>query len=299
MSWGHRNAPQNPRTSMSPTLKSVLITGCSAGGIGAAIAAHLAKEGHHIFVTARNTSKIPKHLSTLSNVTLLPLDVSSAESVDAAARAVAESGRGLDVLVNNAGAGYVMPILDIDIDEAKRLYDTNVWGVVRTVQAFASLLIKSRGRIVNLSSIGGALNMPWIAAYGSSKAALTQISETLRLELSPFGITVVNVMGGVMVTNFDANVPEFRLREDSRYAPIQNIMSGWASGKSKPKGCSADEFAKEVSPDIVGRVARGGLTWRGTNATTVRLLTMLAPAFVTVSASESSGIFELLRKESN
>lgn len=145
-----------------PPLKSVLVTGCSAGGIGAAIALALAKEGHHVFATARNTPKIPQELSSLSNVTILPLDVTSKQSVVAAAQAVTESGHGLDVLVNNAGVGYVMPVLDWDIDKAQALYDTNVWGSIRTTQAFAELLIASRGRIVNMSSMGCIVNLPWL-----------------------------------------------------------------------------------------------------------------------------------------
>lgn len=144
--------------------QTVLITGCSAGGIGEGIALALAKKGYHVFATARNPRKISEALSTLSNVTVLTLDVTSTESVAAAARSVAESGRGLDVLVNNAGIGSVLPILDLDLDEAQRLFDTNFWGVVRTVQAFSDLIIARRGRIVNISSVGAALNVPWICA---------------------------------------------------------------------------------------------------------------------------------------
>jgi NADP-dependent 3-hydroxy acid dehydrogenase YdfG len=164
--------------------KSVLVTGCSAGGIGSAIALVLAKEGHHIFATARNTSKISEELSTLSNVTVLSLDVTSQPSVIAAAKAVTESGHGLDVLVNNAGAGYVTPILDMDIERAQRLYDTNLWGSIRTIQAFADLLIASRGRIINISSMGCTMNMPWLCRCPFSyiyMVALTHIRSCIYL----------------------------------------------------------------------------------------------------------------------
>lgn len=102
---------------------------------------------------------------------MLELDVTSAPSVAAAAAAVADSGHGLDVLVNNAGAGYASPIIEMDIEEAKRTYDTNVWGTIRATQAFAGLLIESSGRIVNVSTVGSVLNMPWICA--SSLASFT------------------------------------------------------------------------------------------------------------------------------
>lgn len=95
--------------------------------------------------TVRNPSKIPDQLLTLSNVTVLSLDVKSPASVADAAGAVSESGRGLDVLVNNAGAEYAMPVLDVDVERAKALYETNLWGPIRMVQAFADLLISSAG----------------------------------------------------------------------------------------------------------------------------------------------------------
>lgn len=142
--------------------RSILVTGCSAGGIGEALATALAKRGHHVFATARNPSKVPETLSSLSNVTVLKLDVLSSDSVAEAAKSVADSGQGLHVLVNNAGCGYAQPILDIDIAKAQHLFDTNLWGPLRMIQAFADLLIASHGRIVNVSSVGAIVNTPWI-----------------------------------------------------------------------------------------------------------------------------------------
>ena len=142
--------------------KSILVTGCSAGGIGEALALALATRGHHVFATARNPENVPEALSSLSNVTVLKLDVLSADSAADAARAVSESGRGLDILVNNAGCGYAQPVLDMDVAKAQRLFDTNVWGPIRMIQAFADLLIASQGRIVNVSTVGAIVNTPWI-----------------------------------------------------------------------------------------------------------------------------------------
>ena len=148
--------------------KSILVTGCSTGGIGAALAFALAKRGHHVIATARDTSKISETLSSLPNVTTLRLDVTSEDSVIQSVQAVAEVTKqgqgieGLDVLVNNAGSGYTMPLLDVDLEVAKKVYDTNVWGVLRVVQAFAELLVKRRGRVVNVSSLGGVMHTPWI-----------------------------------------------------------------------------------------------------------------------------------------
>ncbi|GLA20545.1 hypothetical protein AnigIFM62618_009120 [Aspergillus niger] len=99
--------------------KTILITGCSAHGIGAALALTLARQGHFIFATARNTTKIPESLSALENVQVLPLDVTDSATIADAVRAVRELGRGLDILVNNAGTGYTMPLLEADLDRAK------------------------------------------------------------------------------------------------------------------------------------------------------------------------------------
>ncbi|KAM5377527.1 hypothetical protein ACJZ2D_004896 [Fusarium nematophilum] len=245
-------------------------TGCSAGGIGSSMAASLAKRNHHIFATARDPSKIPEDLSGISNVTVLKLDVTSTSSIADAVKAVAESGHGLDVLVNNAGIGYTMPILDIDIDKAQRLYDTNVWGAIRMIQGFADQLIASRGRIVNISTCAVPANTPWISTYVSSKAALTTYSETLRLELSPFGVDVSTIMIGRIDSHFDDNAP-FTLPAGSKYAPIEEIITGWSTGALKPKGIPSDQFAESIVDKVV-RDGESGVIWKGPYAGTFDLM---------------------------
>lgn len=263
------------------SLKSILVTGCSAGGIGAAIALLLARKGHHVFATARNTSKLSEELTTLSNVTVLSLDVTSMSSVMAAAKAVSESGRGLDVLVNNAGLGYITPILDMDIEQAQKLYDTNLWGSVRMIQACKDLLIASHGRIVNIISCGAVVPLPWHAPYCSSKIAMANISETLRHELSPFGVTVVAVMAGTIATNFDANVSELSLPPGSLYESIKDHINGWVTGTAKPAGGPVDEFAQVVYGDIVGK-GKNGLIYRGPNAAMMGFVANWLPTWMTV-----------------
>lgn len=111
---------------------------------------------------SRNLTKISEALSSLGNVTVLPLDVADTASVAAAAQTVAEAGRGLDVLVNNAGIECVQPVLDVNITTAQRIFDINLWGPLRTIWAFADLLIASRGCIVNVSSSASVTNSPWV-----------------------------------------------------------------------------------------------------------------------------------------
>ncbi|KAH7311248.1 oxidoreductase, partial [Stachybotrys elegans] len=260
--------------------KSILVTGCSADGIGASIAIILAQRGHHVFATARNTAKIPNALRNLSNVTVLSLDVADPASVAAAAAAVTDSGHGLDVLVNNAGIEYVQPVLDMDIAVAHRLMDTNLWGPVRTIQAFSNLLIAKRGRIVNISSSASVVNSPWVSAYAASKAGLNILSETLRLELAPFGVSVITILPGVINSKLHTNnMTSFDLPSTSRYASIKDIIGGWAKGEAQPKdSISTDEFAKLVMDDIIGE--KGGLVSRGPYASMLRYIGQWAPKWI-------------------
>lgn len=141
--------------------KSVLITGCNESGLAREFVNAYLKRGYQVLATHRNMLKIGK-LGELSNVTVLQLDVASVESI---ARCVAEvqkiTGGTLDVLVNNAGSGGVMPLLDADIAEAKMTYDINVWGLLAVTQAFAPLLIRAQGAICNISSVLGEMVYAW------------------------------------------------------------------------------------------------------------------------------------------
>lgn len=143
-------------------MKSVLITGCSDGGIGSALALTFATRGLLVFACARSIKKMTK-LSSLPNVHLLELDVLKSEDIEAAVGAVKkETGGTLDYLVNNAGQVRYRPVLDENIEDAKELFDVNVWSVIRVVQAFAPLLIDSKGCVVYISSLVGYLVSPYM-----------------------------------------------------------------------------------------------------------------------------------------
>ncbi|KAI0181297.1 oxidoreductase [Hypoxylon sp. FL1284] len=278
--------------------KSILVTGCSANGIGAAIALELARQGHQVFATARDPAKVSEALGSLASVTVLPLDVADAASVAAAAQAVVDARCGLDVLVNNAGTEYVQPVLDVDIAAAQRLFDVNFWGPVRTIQAFAPLLIASRGRVVNVTSTASVINSPWISMYAASKAGLNAVSETLRLELAPFGVSVVTILPGVIDSEIHVkNGASFDLPPTSRYEGIKDIIAGWAKGEAQPKdSLSAENFAQLVLDDIVG-TERGGLVSRGPYASMLRRIVHWAPTWIADYAlSQGQGLNELSQK---
>jgi short-subunit dehydrogenase len=211
---------------MSNTSKTVLITGATAG-IGRMTALHLAKLGHHVIATGRKPAELAKlkaeadaelaaaaietarrtnrrHAGKLD--TLL-LDVTSLASIEVAARE-AESlthGRGVDVLVNNAGFGVLGPTSEISDAEMRRQYETNVFGLMNVTRAFLPKMIERRsGRVINVSSVGGRITLPYFGVYNSTKYALESLSDALRYELRPFGIDVAMIEPGVIRTNFEA-----------------------------------------------------------------------------------------------
>lgn len=144
-------------------LKSVLITGCSEGGLVAALAKAFQEEGYHVFATLRNPTKAGTSADEHgANIDVLPLDITSQESVDTCLEIErAKTGGKLGALVNNAGNGTTMPLLHLPIDEAKAIYEVNVWGTLRIAQALSPLLLESKVRIMNFCSVVGAFNLPW------------------------------------------------------------------------------------------------------------------------------------------
>jgi len=154
-------------------LRSVLITGCSAGGIGAALAEAFQQKGYRVFATVRNPSKISQSLSNAANVKIMTLDVLSSQSIAAAVESVKGiTGGGLDVLVNNSGGGLTLPALDVPIDEGKKLFDLNFWAPLAMLQAFAPLLIQAKGCLVNNSSANAYLPMP-VMSKSASKSEMS------------------------------------------------------------------------------------------------------------------------------
>ncbi|KAL8672930.1 MAG: hypothetical protein Q9168_002636 [Polycauliona sp. 1 TL-2023] len=246
------------------TLKSVLITGCSAGGIGSALAEAFQKRNMHVFATARDISKM-SHLKDLPNVTLLALDPTLDSSVRAALEVLkSETGGNLDYLVNNAGQTIIMPTLDFDIETAKRMYDINVWGMVRVTKIFAPCVIAAKGTIVNISSIAPRVNTPWMGIYTGSKAAVTAISDTLRLELAPFDVKVVTAITGAVSTNTLSTGGSLKLPNTSIYKSIEKEISDRAAGKDGTPRMEPSVYAEKVVEDVL-RGANWQI-WRGSYA---------------------------------
>lgn len=201
----------------------VLITGATAG-IGRTTALHLAANGYHVIATGRRVAELESlRKEAGDNLSTTVLDVTSAASIAAAVAEVERitSGHGLDVLVNNAGFGVIGPLTEIADSELRRQYDTNVFGLMAVTRAFVpAMRRRGRGRIVNVSSLGGKMTIPFMGAYNSTKYALESLSDALRYELRAFGIDVVLIEPGVIHTQFaDTALTPVEQYKDTAYGP--------------------------------------------------------------------------------
>ncbi|KIW87418.1 uncharacterized protein Z519_12054 [Cladophialophora bantiana CBS 173.52] len=259
---------------MAPEKRTVLITGCSDGGLGAALALAFHKQGDRVFATARTPSKMSS-LQSLG-IETLPLDVLSEESIRTCVEKVSSlTGGSLDILVNNAGAGFNMPVLDIPIAEIRRQFELNVFSALRVIQLFFPLLRDSTTKnkmIVNNTSCGAVLTLPFMGPYSASKAALASFSETLRLEMQAFGIKVIDLRtAGVRSKFFDNVNVEMSptLPENSPYSPGKDIVEKFISQGPSVRLMDADVWAKNVVRDLSKRGGKGAphQIWRGQGAT--------------------------------
>jgi 1-acylglycerone phosphate reductase len=257
---------------MSNPKRTVLITGCSEGGLGAALAIAFHDAGLHVYATARNPAKMA-HLAALG-IETLPLDVLSDASI---AECVGKLSH-LDILVNNAGGGYSMPISDLSIPEAKKLFDLNVWSYLAVTQAFLPLLLKSNGMVVNQTSLAAVVSLPFQSTYNASKAAMAMFSDSLRLELQPFGVTVVDLKTGSVTSNFQKNhleATQATLPANSIYEPAKAAVEKTLSGEEYLKsGIPAGPWAAGVVQNLLKKSPPSNI-WTGKDAWLVRLSTIL------------------------
>jgi NAD(P)-dependent dehydrogenase (short-subunit alcohol dehydrogenase family) len=230
----------------------VLITG-GTDGLGKATAVHLAERGYRVIAAGRSASKRAE-LTELGKTRSLPLstvemDVCSDASVNAAVQSVIDSYGAIDVLINNAGVGYMAVVEELQMEDFKQQFETNVFGVLRVTQAvLPGMRQRRRGRIVMLSSVAGLVSPPTYGAYSSSKHALEGLSNALRLELYPFHIAVVLIEPGYIVTNFQQTAKDLaqRYAESGKSGPYGKIYAGaWAGAndgrkksKSTPQDCA-------------------------------------------------------------
>ncbi|KAI4253318.1 MAG: hypothetical protein LQ352_003758 [Teloschistes flavicans] len=280
----------------SDNRKAVLITGCSPGGIGHALALEFHSRGLRVFATARRTGTI----SDLAErgIETFSLEVDKPEEVERCRDEISALTAGkLDYLVNNAGrslsplpapdreiilqlaikwcvltadlADYTVPALDVSLSEIQATFGTNVFAVMNICATFSPLLIRSRGTIIQIGSIAGMIPYVFGSVYNASKAALHSYSDTLRVELAPFGVSIITVATGGVKSNIART--ERVLPIDSLYTDLETSYQR-RQKHSQEVGMDTASYAKEVVAQILkgnGWVWKRRMIWAGSNANLV------------------------------
>lgn len=251
--------------------KYALITGCSSG-IGKALAKECHERGMVVFAGARRLSAM-EDLAKLG-INTYELDVTSEESIDAMKFQVTQiCGNRMDFLFNNAGQSCTQPGAEVKIEDVNKCFDVNFNGVVRMIQAYLPLLIEAKGKIVQTGSVAGAVPFPWGSVYGASKAAVRQYSESLRMELKPFGVDVVTIVTGGVNTNIADTRP---LPADSLFKEAESSFEMRRQLAIKNKPMAPAKFASQIISSVDKAHAPEHI-WRGSQAGLIRFALYYLP----------------------
>jgi len=236
-------------TAASDEQKAVLVTGASTG-IGRHVTEVLAADGYFVYAGARKQKDLDA-LNAIENVQAIRLDVTIQDEVDAAVEIVRQGGRGLYGLVNNAGVGSGGPILDVDEDDIRWLFDVNVFGVIKVTKAFAPFIIESKGRITTIGSIAGILTWVGGGDYTMSKHAIEAFADTLEKEMQRFEVEVSVIQPGNYRSEISKTIRARRgseLTEAQKQSPYADYYKGRMEG---PADRSQYKDPDEVSAAII------------------------------------------------
>jgi short-subunit dehydrogenase len=243
------------------TNKTILITGATAG-IGRAAALYLAERGHHVIATGRRDAQLASLAQEASergvHIDTLRLDVTDDTSIAAAKLDIGRllGGLRIDVLVNNAGFGLGAPLIEATDADLRRQFDTNVFGLMAVTRAFArDMMAAGRGRIINVSSVGGRMTFPMMGAYHASKYAVEALSDALRMELKPFGIDVSLIEPGPINTEF---VDRMNATADS----YRNDASAYSAVFARTDVIEKRAMSMAPGPDVISRAIHRAATAR-------------------------------------
>jgi NAD(P)-dependent dehydrogenase (short-subunit alcohol dehydrogenase family) len=230
--------------------KAVLITGCSSG-IGRATAQRLAQGDWPVYATARRLDSIADLEET--GCRLLELDVCDERSMAAAVAAVEAEHGAVGVLVNNAGYSQSGAVESVPMEQVRRQFETNVFGLLRLTQLVLPGMRRQRwGRVVNLSSMGGRLTFPGGGIYHASKHAVEALGDALRFEVRGFGIDVVTIEPGLIRTEFGETAVGSLAAPQSNGGPYGEFHA--AVGKATAEAYESGPLSKlGAGPDAVAR----------------------------------------------
>jgi short-subunit dehydrogenase len=231
--------------------KIVLITGASSG-IGKSIGEFLHSKGFIVYGTSRNPDKISN-----SVFELIPLDVRNIDSIKKCVQHIIHKSGRLDIVINNAGVGITGPLEEIPSDEIKNNFETNFFGPIEVIKAVLPQMRQQKsGLIINITSIAGYMGLPFRSIYSASKGALELITESLRMEVQPFGIQITNVAPGDFATNIAVgryHAPVLKGSDyENSYQTVLDTMNTHVDSGSNPQQMAAAiyKIIKTPSPKI-------------------------------------------------
>ncbi|MGB0395967.1 MAG: SDR family oxidoreductase [Flavobacteriaceae bacterium] len=193
--------------------KVILITGASSG-LGKATASYLSAKNYRVYGTSRD----PKKYNSNAGFELLPFDLNQPETARGLVDQLIEKAGRIDVLINNAGAGMTGPVEETDVRAIKSHFSTNLFGPLALIQKVLPVMRKQKsGLIINVTSIGGYMGLPFRGLYSASKGALGITSEALRMEVKRFGVDVVTLAPGDYATDIAARRIYTPLKKESPY----------------------------------------------------------------------------------
>jgi len=248
----------------SPEIQEIVIITGASSGIGAATARELARQGFHVLAGVRRDQDADAIRGP--GIEPLIIDITNPDHIRALAARVHEDpqDRAVRALVNDAGIGVNAPVEVFALDEWRRLFEVNFFGHVAVTQTLLPVLIRSKGRVINISSVGGKIAMATYGPYAAAKFALEAVSDSLRREIAPFGVEVVVVEPGAVKTKIAgraiatahevaaAMTPEQR----QRYGRLVQAITAQAASVTKSSGLSADAAAKVLAKAVTARKPR-------------------------------------------
>jgi len=245
----------------------VLITGCTKGGIGFSLCEAFAERGCVVYATARRLEAMEGF--SRPTIRTLTLDVNDGEGVKKTVETVIEREGKIDILISNAGALCVGPVLDVAVEDAQKSFNTNYFATVRLAQAvIPHMAARKKGLVINVGSVSGEVPTPFVGHYAAAKAALHAVTEVLNMECRHLGVHVMLLLPGSVRSNIaKTGEASYSMPDNSLYkAFLEKILTRARTSQDR-KSMPTDEFATEVVNRALGAhpptyLWLGGRTWQ-------------------------------------
>ena len=267
----------------SPEIQEIVIITGASSGIGAATARELARRGFDVLAGVRRYQDADAIRGP--GIEPLIIDITNPDHIRALATRVHEDqqGRAVRALVNNAGIGVNAPVEVFAIDEWRRLFEVNFFGHIAVIQTLLPALIRNKGRVVNISSVGGKIAMATYGPYAGTKFALEAVSDALRREVESLGVKVIVVEPGAVTTEMTGRVvvtaeritSEMTAEQRGRYAALMHSIISQAQSYIR-KGLPAEEAGRVIADAITSKRPRTRYTVGRDAAIIVRLARFLS-----------------------